>query len=638
MSSSTEKPSFSIADYVVLALMLAVSSAIGIYHAYASRKRRSSKEFLLASRTMTAVPVAMSLVASFISAITVIGTTAEVYLLGTMVSVYAINYAVSLLLTAHWYMPIFYRLKLTSANEYLEIRFKSKAVRVLGCLTFIFQTVLYMGVAIYAPSLALNAVTGFSLWGSVLTVGLVCTFYTTIGGMKAVLWTDVFQLCVIVVGFLMVIIRGSIDNGGWGNVMKICREGGRIEFDNFDVDPTYRLSYWTMCVGGLFTFLGIYGVNQGQVQRYMSCRSEREAKIAIYLNIPGLVLIMALATCSGLAMYAKYHDCDPYFAGYIQATDQLMPYFVMDILRFLPGLPGLFVSCMFSGALSTVSSGLNALAAATGEDCIRQIWKNMPEEKYARITKGLALFYGLFCVFMAWVSSQLGGVLQVSLSIFGMVGGPLLGLFSLGMFFPWANSKGAILGLLSGLFMAFWFGIGSIVYPWPAIRELKPLSIAGCPVPNITSDLTTLAYTTPSTMGITPGSTTPTLTAPDNYPSFAQMFQISYLYYGTIAWVTAILVGLLVSFVTGPMKPEDVDPRTICSIVDKCCCCLSSKRRKAGYCGVRFGEEDEEEKKLSHCQMTTVAVQADMTEVDGQKSADAFATEYVNNNIIKHED
>ncbi|XP_077977806.1 sodium-coupled monocarboxylate transporter 1-like [Glandiceps talaboti] len=605
MASPGEVPSFSIADYVVLALMLSVSSVIGMYHAYVSRKRRSSKEFLLANRQMSPVPVAMSLVASFISAITVIGTTAEVYLYGTMVSVYATNYIVSLVLTAHLFMPVFYRLKLTSANEYLEIRFKSKVVRALGCATFIFQTVLYMGVAVYAPSLALNAVTGFSVWGSVVTIGLVCTFYTTIGGIKAVLWTDVFQLCVMIAGFLAVIIRGSVKNGGWGNVMDVCNDGGRIEFDNFDPDPTYRLSYWSICVGGSFTWLAIYGVNQSQVQRYMTIRSERDAKLALYLNIPGLFLIMALATCSGLAMYANYHDCDPYTAGYIKATDQLMPYFVMDILSFLPGLPGLFVSCMFSAALSTISSGLNSLAAVTGEHFIRQIWKTMPEQKYARVTKGLALFYGLFCIFMAWVSSLLGGVLQVALSIFGMVGGPTLGLYSLGLFFPWANSKGATVGVLSGLIMSFWFGIGGIVYPFPTGK--LSLSTEGCPALNNTSNMTTLAYTTAQ---ITTESQT---SDTDDYPSYAKMFSISYLYYGLIAWTTTIFVGLIVSFATGSTKPEDLTPGTISPIVGKCCSC---------YGVIQTIEEekkstnDKSNPSIRVREMVSVEVQADMDDVD----------------------
>ncbi|XP_077990171.1 sodium-coupled monocarboxylate transporter 1-like isoform X1 [Glandiceps talaboti] len=618
MTATADVPRFSIADFVVFGLLLFVSAGIGVFHAFTGGKQKTTGEFLMADRNMRPWPVGASLIASFMSAITVLGTPAEHYIYGSMFGYFGLTYTIVMIFSAEFYMPIFYRLGLTSAYQYLEIRFNSKLVRVLGACTFMCQMVLYMGIAIYAPSLALNAVTGFTLWGSVLTCGLVCTFYTTIGGMKAVLWTDVFQLGVMIAGFLAVIIQGSINVGGWGKVMDICEEGGRIEFDNFSFDPTVRHSFWSICIGGVFTWLAIYGINQSQVQRYLTCRSERDARIAIYMNVPGLGLILALAACSGLVMYAHYHECDPYSAGYVGATDQLMPYFVMDILSFLPGLPGLFVSCMFSGALSTVSSGLNSLAAVAGEDLVRLYWKNIPDERYTWITKGLALGFGLLSLFMAWISSMMGDVLQAALSIFGMIGGPLLGLFSLAMFFPWANWKGATSGLLMGLVMSFWVGIGGFLYP-PYV-EKPPLTTEGCIVANVTTNMTTLA-------GFTMGSPTPASIPQDSYPTIANFYAISYLYYGAVAWLTVIFVGLIVSFLTGATDPAEVNPKTICPLVDKCCCCLSKRRREVGYCGVRYGQEvdDDDEKdavgKYAPNEMVSVEVQADIDE-DETKAVD----------------
>ncbi|XP_006814406.2 sodium-dependent multivitamin transporter-like, partial [Saccoglossus kowalevskii] len=276
----------------------------------------------------------------------------------------------------------------------------------------------------------------------------------------------------------------------------------------------------------------------------------------------------------------------------------LMPYFVMDILSFLPGLPGLFVACMFSGALSTVSSGLNSLAAVTGEDIIKQIWPKMDDNKYTKITKILALSYGLLCIFMAYISSLMGSVLQAALSIFGMIGGPLLGLFSLGMFFPWANSKGAVVGLFSGLIMSFWVGIGGFIYK-PFV-EKPPLETYNCPnetVSNITT--TTMQYVSGQTTAAFNTITTqeaPVTIIQDTYPAIADYYSISYLYYGGVAWIAVIVVGLIVSFITGPTKPEEVDPKTISPLADKCCCCLSASTRETLYCGVQFKVEEEEKK------------------------------------------
>ncbi|XP_077866780.1 sodium-coupled monocarboxylate transporter 1-like [Saccoglossus kowalevskii] len=158
MTASPDVPGFSIADYVIFGLLLLVSASIGIWHACTGGKQRTTGEFLMANRMMGPIPVACSLTASFMSAITILGTPAEHYIHGCMYSLFGITYALVMILSAELFMPIFYKLKVTSAYEYLEFRFNSKFVRVLGSATFICQMVLYMGIAIYAPSLALNAV------------------------------------------------------------------------------------------------------------------------------------------------------------------------------------------------------------------------------------------------------------------------------------------------------------------------------------------------------------------------------------------------------------------------------------------------------------------------------------------------
>eukprot|EP00057_Strongylocentrotus_purpuratus_P029239 XP_011683713.1 PREDICTED: sodium-coupled monocarboxylate transporter 1 [Strongylocentrotus purpuratus] len=450
---------FAVWDYVVLAISLGISAGIGIYYGCTGTKQSTTKEFLLADRNMSPFPVAMSLIASFISAITVLGTPSEVYLYGSMFWLFSLSYIGSGLIAA-LFMPIFFRLGVTSANEYLELRF-NKSARILGTLVFFAQMILYLGIVIYAPALALNQVTGLNLWGSVFAIGIVCTFYTTISGVKAVLWTDAFQVMVMMSGFLAVIIKGSMNIGGLDKAWQICEENGRIDFWNFDPDPTIRHTFWTIVVGGTFTWGSTYGVNQSQVQRYLTCGKEKTAQLALFMAVIGMVIVVSSACLSGLVMYANFVECDPFTMGYVTSSDQLMPYFVMYLFGSMPGLPGLFTSAVFSAALSTVSSGLNSLAAVTAEDIVKTIWPNIEEKKYTLVTKGLALFFGVVCIGMTYVASQLGGVLQAALSIFGMIGGPLLGLYSLGMFFPWTNSYGAIGGTLCGLTWSLWVGIGA---------------------------------------------------------------------------------------------------------------------------------------------------------------------------------
>ncbi|XP_065443397.1 sodium-dependent multivitamin transporter isoform X1 [Chrysemys picta bellii] len=570
---------FTVADYTVFVLLLVLSSAIGLFYALSGGRQRTVQEFLLANRSMSFLPVALSLLATFQSAVAILGVPAEIYRFGTEYWFLGCCYFLGLLIPAHVFIPVFYRLHLTSTYEYLELRF-NKAVRVCGTVTFIFQMVIYMGVVLYAPALALNAVTQFDLWGAVLTMGLVCTLYTTLGGLKAVIWTDVFQTLVMFAGQLAVIVVGTIKVGGMGRVWQLAADQGKISGIDLNPDPFERHTFWTLAVGGVFMMLSLYGVNQAQVQRYLSSRTEREAVLSCYAVFPCQQVVLGLSCLTGLVMFAYYQE-HPLTAAQSQASsDQLVLYFVMDVLKDLPGLPGLFVACLFSGSLSTISSAFNSLATVTMEDLIHPYFPGLRESRATLLSKLLALSYGLLCLGMAYLSSMMGPMLQAAISIFGMVGGPLLGLFCLGMFFPCANPTGAITGLAAGLAMAFWIGIGSLVSNLRAAPSAPPLS-------NVTdfpqaSNLSTAIATTLLT-------STP---APKRLSGLQKFYSLSYMWYSAHNSTTVILVGLLVSLLTGPTKGATVNPRTIYPVLPRLLCCLPQRYRKRLSCGVGCSAED----------------------------------------------
>ncbi|KAG8431284.1 hypothetical protein GDO86_019120 [Hymenochirus boettgeri] len=568
---------FSILDYVIFALLLVLSSAIGLYYALSGGKQRTTQEFLLANRSMSFLPVALSLLATFQSAVAILGVPSEIYRFGTEYWFLGCSYILGLLIPAYIFIPVFYRLRLTSTYEYLELRF-SKAVRICGTITFIFQMVIYMGVVLYAPALAFNAVTGFSLWGAVLSMGLVCTIYTTLGGLKAVIWTDVIQTLVMFAGQLAVIIVGTIKVGGIEEVWKIATENNKISGINLNPDPFERHSFWSLAIGGIFMMLSLYGVNQAQVQRYLSSRSEKEAILSCYAVFPCQQLVLALGCLTGLVMFA-YYKINPMATSQITIPDQMVLYFVMDILKDLPGLPGLFVACLFSGALSTISSAFNSLATVTMQDLIKPHFPNLSESKATLLSKVLALGYGLLCLGMAYISSLMGSVLQAALSIFGMVGGPLLGLFCLGFFFPFTNSIGAITGLVSGLLMAFWIGIGGFV---------SKMSATSSPILNATSipemgNFTTMVMTTLLT----------SQTATKSVSGLQRFYSLSYMWYSAHNSTTVVIVGIIVSLLTGPTKGCDVDPRTVYLVLPKLLFFLPERCKEKLRYGVPHIAEDE---------------------------------------------
>lgn len=276
------------------------------------------------------------------------------------------------------------------------------------------------------------------------------------------------------VAIFLVIISGVIHAGGFENIFKAASEGKRLEFFNFDPDPTVRHTWFTLTIGGMFTYLSLYAVNQVQVQRLLTVKSLKAAQQALWWNWPILSALSVTTSFSGLVIYYFYQKCDPLLSGRITSRDQNMAIYVMDALSHIPGVAGLFVSGIFSASLSSVSSCLNSLAAVTLEDYLKPLYLfimkkplEMSPTRSAIPSKIIAGVYGIVCIGTAFLAQRVGGILQVSLTIFGVVGGPLLGLFTLGMSTKSANERGSIVGLFSGIIISMWIGFGHPKPPAP---------------------------------------------------------------------------------------------------------------------------------------------------------------------------
>ncbi|XP_062280803.1 sodium/iodide cotransporter [Scomber scombrus] len=530
--------------------MLLVSMAIGLFQALRKRPQDASvDDFFTGGRSLPAVPVGLSLCASFMSAVQVLGVPAEAYRHGFKFLYMCLGQSINSLLTAYLFLPVFFRLGITSTNQYLKMRF-GRGMQLLGSVQFLVATLLYTGIVIYAPALILNQAAGLNMWLSLLSTGIICTVYTTVGGMKAVIWTDVFQIIVMLFGFVAIFIQGTVLVGCPVLVLEIANNGSRINFDDFDVDPRKRYTFWSLCVGGTSVWLSMYGVNQAQVQRYISCRSERAAQWALFVNQVGLCLIVTSAGTCGIVMFAYYIHCDPLKSGRISAPDEYMPYFVLDIFKHLPGFPGLFLACAYSGTLSTASTSINAMAAVTMEDLLQPHLLHMPQKKRILISKGLSFLFGVGCITVAALSSFMDwGVLQGSFTVMGVVSGPLLGVFILGMFVPATNRLGAYSGILAGFCVSLWLAVGSTVYP-PSEKTMGVL-------PSYTSECEPSNTTLNSTLEQEQHSISIPL-HPDNQGGLLNFYSVSYLYFGAMATSSVIIVGLIVSYATGPTKRNHI--------------------------------------------------------------------------------
>lgn len=544
-------------DYSTFGLMLILSTIIGIYFGCFGTRQRTKNEYLLGNKKMGIFPIAMSLTASHISGITLLGAPSEMYTFGTQYWMMCLSACIVCVVVAVAYMPVFYTLQLVSTYEYLELRFDS-SVRKFASFMFTIYQVLHTPIVLYVPALAFSQVTGINVHMITPAVSAICIFYTTLGGLKAVVWTDTLQQIIMMGSSIIVVGLGIIAVGGLDVTWQRSLDGDRIEFFNMDPNPLTRNTFWTVTVGMTFIWLAHVGVNQGMMQRFLALPTLSDARWAILVFCVGICWCKSVSCLTGLLIYARYHDCDPLSTKTIKRADQLLPYYVMDVAGSVPGLPGLFIAGVLCAALSSMSTSLNTLSGTIYEDFLSR-W--LPTDKQ---TEGLVNFImkltvcvvGVICVVLVFWIERMGSVVQIAVTVGGVTYGAMLGLFSLGMFFPWANTKGALVGGLTSLVFVGWLVIGTqaeiasgaIKFQW------KPMSTAGC-TGNLTHAHSPLSAAVES-VGRLPHADQPFL-----------LFRLSYLYFNVVGCFVSVAVGLLVSFLTGATSPRDLHPDLLSPVV-----------------------------------------------------------------------
>ncbi|GFY61785.1 putative sodium-dependent multivitamin transporter [Trichonephila inaurata madagascariensis] len=518
---------------------------VGLYFRFTGGRQKTTQEFLMAGRDMHIGPVAFSLMATYMSAISVLGMPAETYLYGTQFVTWMIGMPFGGLIAAYGFLPVFFDMDVATAYEYLERRF-GKTTRTVAAMFFTLQMILYMSVVLYAPSLALNAVTGLSTWASVISLAAVCTFYCSLGGLKAVLWTDVFQALLMYITIIVVVVQITVILG-FNEVYDRAYAGGRLILFNFSLDPTERYTFWNTVLSGVLFSFHTFGTNQAQIQRMMSVGNLKKAQKALFISLP-LILVFNLFTFwDGVVIYAFFHDCDPLKDENVKlnSADQLMPLVILKLFNNIPGLTGLCISGVFSASLSTISSAVNSLTAVTMEDFIRPycFCKKLSESWMAFVAKLLAVGYGVLTLLLTFLVANFRGVMEASNVVFGMVGGPILGIYSLGMFTKTANEPGTLIGLSAGFVINAWLGFGS--YLTKAKVQALPQVTDGC-LTNSTSSPIELFLNTTEVPFIESGIEAMGLTAEEKY--VLPVYKISYLYFSLIGALIVVAVGYLASF------------------------------------------------------------------------------------------
>lgn len=445
------KTGFVTADWIVFVFYLCAVFTIG---ARFSKKQKSTKEYFTASQQVHWLPVSLSVVATLFSGISFLGHPARVYRYGSAMIAWPFAVLIVTPILIYVLLPFYRRLNVTTAYEYLELRFGLN-VRLLASALFIGKRLFWMALVALAPSLALSTIIGLPVGWCILIIGSTATLYTGLGGMRAVIWTDAIQFVVLMVGQCVIIgmVASQLDGGlaeMWEVGVADKKAWASLEWNLSE--PTF----WTFLLAGCFLSLSDLGADQVTVQRLMCTKDERSAAKVLWFNailkFPGMIILLGM----GVALWAFYQQF-PERLGLSEADyDKIVPYFAVSQLP--AGVSGLVIAAIIAAAMSSFDSGLNSLSAALTIDWYERLGaKERDTQKSLAVAKLLTYVIGaavtLTALLIYWTGFK--SIVDASNKYLGFFGGALLGIFLLGTLTRRAKALPTVIGALLGVAVVF---------------------------------------------------------------------------------------------------------------------------------------------------------------------------------------
>jgi SSS family transporter len=440
---------FGFIDYSIILIYILALVAMGFYF---SRREKGSNDYFVGGRKVPWWAVGVSLYATGTSAISFMAISGRTYSTNWLYFTSIFFGLMLAAIVALILVPLIRKLNIVSTYEYLELRFHV-SVRLIGSLILIFtQLGSRMSVVLFLPALALSKVTGISVVESVIAMGIIATLYTYMGGIKAVIWTDVVQVIILLGGafFCLFYVVAKID-GGFVGFISIANEYDKMQI--FDWRLTLEAA--TVWVFFLAAFAGIMTIPNDQVmmQRVLSTRDEKAASRSIWtltlITIPGNLVFFALGTALWV-FYANFPErMDPSLQ-----FDATFPHFVAH--EFPVGIAGLVISALFAASMSTLDSGMNSVATVFSVDFYKRFKKSATDDQVLRVARLVTLLSGAFATIMALILTRysLPSLWDTMILLTGLIGGGFGGVFALGMFTRRANAIGAVTGVLASLVTA----------------------------------------------------------------------------------------------------------------------------------------------------------------------------------------
>ena len=418
-------------------------------------RENSSEDFFKGGGRIPWWAAGISIYATMLSAITYMAIPAKAYATDwtyypMLITILLVSFPV-----IKYYLPYFRRLNITSAYEYLEMRF-NLSTRMIASTLFIVFMVARTALVLYLPSLALTAVTGIDIYICIILMGIITIVYCTMGGVEAVVWGDVVQGIILVGGaFLAAGYLIFNTDGGVGGFFDISVSHDKFRLFDYAFDLT-SATFWVVILGGLANNLISYTSDQTVIQRYITTKDEKSAGRSILMNgiMSVFISVSFYVIGTGLYTFYKTHPAELDFT--MEKSDAIFPFFMMS--QMPAGVAGLLIAAIFAATMSTISSNISSVSTAFSVDFYRRFKVNVTDKQMLSVARLACMISGLLGVGLALLMAtwNILSLLDYFNTILGLLSSGIGGLFLIGIFFKQVNGRAALIGFILGEAVVFW--------------------------------------------------------------------------------------------------------------------------------------------------------------------------------------
>lgn len=444
-------PSIHVVDYIIIILTLVISLGVGFWF---SKRQKDTDNYFKAGGRLPSWAIGISILATLISSVTFLAYPGEGYATNWIRLVQGLMVPLVLVAIVGFVVPLFRKVIRLSTYEYFEKRFGFFA-RLYSSISFVLTHFSKMGTVFFIIALALSKMTGVETVTIIWIIGAAVIILTMLGGIEAVVWLDVIQgFLLILGGFIALGILLFTPEGGPLAVWNVAMENGRIGFGPFDWNFV-NLTFWVMALNGIFYAIQKYGTDQTIVQRYLTAKSDKEAVKASLIGVLLSVPVWAMFMFIGTALFSYYKITGDPLPPNIRA-DAVFPYFIMT--KMPVGAVGLILSALLAAAISSLDSDLNCVSAIFMEDYYSRIFPDSSDQRRLFLSKLFIVLAGLIAIGVAmfYVKSGTGGVLKTVFTLYAIFSGGIAGMFLLGIFSKKANKQGLYWGIAASVLFTAW--------------------------------------------------------------------------------------------------------------------------------------------------------------------------------------